>query len=146
MARGDLKSIIRYRKWELDEKQRALGELLRQEEGLLETLRQCDAEMSREMNAASDNMALFGITFSHYAHAAKARKEQIEEWLQQTRMRIEAARNALTDSFKEFKTLEITQANRVAAEKKEINDKQQKMMDDIGLNIHRRRQEEDGQA
>lgn len=138
MAR-DLKGVIRLRKWELDEKRRALGELLRKEEGLMEALVKFDEEMQAESRAASAHAVEGGMTFGNYAVAAKARRVQVEQWLDETRDQIEKARDDLADSFKEFKTFEIAQENRETAERKERDAKAQKALDEIALNIFRRR-------
>lgn len=137
MAR-DLKGVIRFRKWELDEKRRALGDLLRKEQGLIEALDKFDAEMAAEARAASAHAIEGGMTFGNYAIAAKARRMQVEQWLEETRQQIEEARDDLAQSFKEFKTFEIAQENRETRERKERDAKTQKALDEIALNIYRR--------
>lgn len=140
MAR-DLKGVIRFRKWELDEKRRALGDLLRKEQGIIEALQKFDEEMQAEQRAASANAIEGGMTFGNYAFAAKARRLQVKSWLAETRREIEAARDELAQSFKEFKTFEIAQEQREENEKKERDLKAQKVLDEIALTIHRRRGE-----
>ena len=135
----DLKGVIRFRKWELDEKRRALGDLLRKEQGLIEALQKFDEEMQAEQRAASAHAIEGGLTFGNYAVAAKARRLQVESWLEDTRRDIEAARDILAQSFKEFKTFEIAQDQREEREKQERDLKTQKALDEIALNIHRRR-------
>ncbi len=138
MAR-DLKGVIRYRKWELDEKRRALGELLRKEQGLIDALDKFEQEMIAESKAASAHAAEGGITFGTYAFAAKARREQVELWLAQAREQVEIAREDLAQGFKEFKTFEIAQENRDKVEQQERDAKTQKALDEMALNIHRRK-------
>ncbi|GAB3440326.1 hypothetical protein [Insolitispirillum peregrinum] len=139
MAR-DLKGVIRFRKWELDEKRRALGDLLRKEQGLLDALEKFDQEMLAEQRAAAANAIEGGMTFASYAIAARARREQVTLWLNDTRREIEAARDELAQSFKEFKTFEIAQEQREERDKKERDAKAQKTLDEIALTIHRRRE------
>jgi flagellar export protein FliJ len=138
MAR-DLKGVIRFRKWELDEKRRALGELLRNEQGLIDALEKFEEEMVNEAKAATQNAVEGGITFGTYAVAAKARREQVELWLADVRQQIEIARDDLAQSFKEFKTFEIAQENRDREALKERESKAQKTLDEIALTIHRRK-------
>lgn len=138
MAR-DLKGVIRFRKWELDEKRRALGDLLRKEQGLIDALQKFDEEMQAEQRAASANALEGGLMFGMYSVAAKARREQVQLWLQEARVAIDAAREELAQSFKEFKTFEIAQEQREEREKKERDSKAQKVLDEIALTTYRRR-------
>ena len=59
-----------------------------------------------------------------------------EEHLQQIRAEIEAIRDKISDMFKEQKTFEIVDRQRAAAERKELEQKDQKMLDEIGTNAY----------
>jgi flagellar biosynthesis chaperone FliJ len=52
---------------------------------------------------------------------------------------IDAARDELAEAYRRLKTFEVTQEQREDAEEKEFNRREQIDLDEIGLNLHRRR-------
>lgn len=140
MAKG-LKGVIRLHKWTVDEKRRALGALMRQEEEILHYQQVLQEELAREQALARTDVT-FAMAFGRYLPRYCARRDTLAKALVDIRRRIEAARQDLADAFLDLKTFEITQANRDLQEKRERDRKEQDMMDEIGLTLHRRREQQ----
>lgn len=138
----DLYAIIRLKEWEVDEKRRALGELFRQEEEIIQIIKDLEAELLREQELAASNVA-FAFTYGEYAKKYIKRREKMEMLLNLTRRKIIEAQDDLADSFQELKTYEISQENREKRREEEFKRKEQIILDEIGSNLHRRRKQEE---
>lgn len=139
MAKTDLHTLIRVRKWDVEEKQRALGALLRNEEQLLEFSAALERELAEEKAFVSQSDPGHRMTFEPYVQRCRQRREEIEKAMAQLRQRIDAARDELAEAFRRLKTFEITQEVRDTAEAAEENRVEQLTLDEIGLELHRRR-------
>lgn len=138
-----LKGVIRLHKFQVDEKRRALAELQRQEQTILDRQAALRAELEREQAAVRENAAL-GIVFGAYAARYRQRRDQLAQALTELRRRITEAQDDLAEAFLDLKTYEITQANRDLREKKEREQKEQAALDEMGLMLHRRREGGEG--
>lgn len=142
MADKGLKGLIRLHKHQVDEKRRALADLERTEQDILDRQKALREELVREQSAVRQDPAL-GITLGPYLMHYKDQQERLAQSLVNIRKAIDAARDDLSDAFKELKTYEITQANRDVREKRERDLKEQAVQDEIGLTLHRRRKRQD---
>jgi flagellar export protein FliJ len=136
----DLHTLIRLRKWDVDERQRALAALLRREESILAAQRALKEEMAREaafVRAADVSQTL---TFSAYLLRCEQRKAEWAQALSEVRRAIEEAREELAEAYRNLKTFEVTQEVRDAAEEQENNRLEQIELNEIGLTLHRRAQ------
>lgn len=140
MADSDLQTLIRLRKFEVDERQRAMAVLLRQEEAVLTGL----GVLSKEKESETAFMAEAGIwegsTFSAYLMHWETRQAQFFEALKYVRAQIEEARDELSEAYRRLKTFEITQEQRDEAEQLEEARVEQIELDEMGLELHRRKQ------
>lgn len=145
MAKGakGLKTLIRLSKFSVDEKRRALTALQAREDEILEFIRQAEAQLVYEQRAALADPGGVGFAFPAFYKAWTHRREQMEGLLTQVRRQIETARDELAEAFREQKTYEVTQQQREKREQEELDRKEQAFLDEIGLNIHRRKQNED---
>lgn len=141
MTKG-LKSVIRLHKWTVDEKRRALAELQRREDDILGFQKALQEELAREQVLARQDVT-FAMAFGRYLPRYCARRDALARALVDIRRRIEAARQDLAEAFLDLKTFEITQAARDLAEKRERDKKEQAMLDEIGLTLHRRRERQE---
>src|ERR1700744_2385219 len=98
MATKDLHTLIRMRKWEVDEKQRAVGVLMRREEGILNAQQELAAEMAREAAFVGRAQVTETFTFAAYLKRCDERKEVMAKALTEVRRQIEEARDELADS------------------------------------------------
>lgn len=139
MPKKDLQTLIRVRKWEVDEKQRGLAVLLRQEESVLERQSALEAEIKHEINFTSEAPTEERFTFSAYLARCEGYREQMAALLQEIRRRIAAAQEELAEAFRNLKPFEESQKMRDAEDEKETNRLEQIDLDEMGLNAHRHR-------
>ena len=114
----DLHGLIRYHKWRLDEKQRALAELRNREDQILaDAARLEDAIKAEQQTAGANYEVAFG--YGNFARAAIGRRE--------------------------VKTYELAQAERDKREAEERRHKENLDLDETAQIGHRRRQEQNGE-
>lgn len=135
----DLHGVIRLQQWEVDEKRRILGQLLGQEQQLLQGIKSLEREREREAKAAAEDQSV-AFLYGAYIKAYLKRKETFENALADLRKQIARARDMVAEAFTELKSYEITQENRDKAEKKEREKKEQQEMDERSMMLHRRKQ------
>ena len=140
MATKDLHTLIRIRKWDVDEKQRAVGALLRREESILENQAALEEEMKREMALASQANPTERYTLVPYLDRCEDRKKVMASLLVEVRRAIDAARDELAESYRNLKTFEVTQEARETKEEADETRLEQMELDEMGLTLHRRKQ------
>ena len=142
MAGKDLKTLIRVHKFELDEKQRQLGNLLRFEQAL-QNRKILLAKRFIEEEQAANSSPVAAITFGAYVDWHIEENRRVDRALEENRHEILLMRDEIIEAYQELKTLEITQDNRDKRELAELERKTNAMLDEIGLTLHRRRQEQE---
>jgi flagellar FliJ protein len=133
-----LKSIIRLRKFELDEKRRAVTELQIRLDNLLRE----EKRVMAALDAEKEHARIDDDTRNAFPNYNKRMQERLKVLrLEQTRVEaaIEQAREVLQEAFKEYKTFEITEENREKRAAAEEKRKEDATMDDIGIEGHRRK-------
>lgn len=139
MPKKDLHSLIRLRKWDVDEKQRALAVLLRHEESVIDRQAALEAEIVQEMSFAGQLPADQRGTLSAYLKRCENFRAGLVAALQDIRHRIGVAQDHLAESYRRLKTFEVTQDQRDLAEAKEEARLDTIELNEIGLNLHRRK-------
>ena len=138
MARKDLHNLIRLRKWDVDEKQRALAVLLRHEEAVLMRASALEDEIRSEVAFASTIPAEQRRTLAPYLQRCDRMRDQLQAALQEVRQHLARAQEQLAAAYRRLKTFEITQAQRDAAEQKEVDRLEVIELNELGANLHRR--------
>ena len=139
MANKDLHTLIRLRKWDVDEKQRALGVLIRQEEGVLERIDALAKDVQKEMAVAAQLPADQRSTLTGFLKRCEHFREALNAALADIRGRMVVAQDNLAEAYRRHKTVEVTQDQRDLAEEKEQARVDTIELDEIGLNLHRRK-------
>ena len=140
---ADLRPLIRYHKWRLDEKQRALAELRNHEDQIVAEGERLEEAIKAEQHTAAGNFEVsFG--YGNFARAAIGRRERIAQALAGVRARIATAADELAEAFREVKTYELAQEERDKREAEERRHKENIVLDETAQIGHRRRQERDG--
>ncbi len=138
----DLRPLIRYHKWRLDEKQRALAELRNHEDHILGEGERLEESIKAEQRTAGANYEVsFG--YGNFARAAIGQREHIARALADIRARISVAADELAEAFREVKTYELAQEERNKREAEERRHKENLDLDETAQIGHRRRQEND---
>ncbi len=139
MQKKDLHTLIRLRKWDVDEKQRALGQLLRQEESVLERQAELEAEVAGEISFTATLPADQRSTLAAYLKRCEEFRDRLSDLLGEVRRQIAAAQNELAEAYRRLKTFEVTQDARDAAVAAEENRLEQIELNELGLELHRRK-------
>jgi flagellar FliJ protein len=139
VAKKDLHNLIRLRKWDVDEKRRALGTLLRHEEAVIERQNAHEADIRAELEFTNNAPVELRGTLSAYLARADEMRGRLAEALREVQARVAHAQNELAEAYRRSKTLEVTQANRDKADELEENRLEEIELNEIGLNLFRRR-------
>lgn len=138
---SDLHGLIRYHKWRLDEKQRALAELRNQEDHILADAARLEQAIKAEQHTAAAHYEVaFG--YGNFARAAIGRRERFAQALAGIRARISVASDELAECFREVKTYELAQEERDKREAEERRHKENIDLDETAQIGHRRRESE----
>ena len=138
-----LKTLIRLARWDVDEKRRVLVAFQAREEEILATIQAAEQQLIHEQQVAAANGEA-GFLYGAFAAAWLHRRAELETTLTEVRAQIEIARDELAEAFRQHKTYEVTQANRDRREREEADRKEQAVLDEIGLEIHRRKEKDEG--
>jgi flagellar FliJ protein len=139
MQQKDLHSLIRLRKWDVDEKQRALAQLLRQEESVLERQDALEAEVRAEMAFTSALPGDQRRTLPAYLKRCDEFRQRLVTLLDEVRRQMATAQAELAEAYRRLKTFEVTQEKRDEAAEKEEARLEQIELNEIGLELHRRK-------
>lgn len=138
---ASLQTLTRIQKFKIDEQRKILVEYQNKEDELQQRLDQLNRDFenekktSREIGLAAD----FGAYVKRYLKI----RESLENQLAAIRKKIEEVRDIIAEMFKEQKTYEIVDRRRKEAEEKELSDKEQKMLDEIGTNAYIKKHKDD---
>ena len=139
---ADLSSLIRLRKHTVDQKQKFLAELYRQAEELEAKKKSYEDKLSKERELLEQQEMLEALAwYGRFAEGVKSQIDLVKKDITNLEQRIEIARADLRNAFAELKKIEITNERRLAAEKKEEQRKEEKELDEIGIDVYRRNSE-----
>ncbi|MBX2829580.1 MAG: hypothetical protein KTR23_00140 [Rhodospirillales bacterium] len=129
----DFKTLVRMRKWALDEKQRELGEMLAVLDNLVSEKDALEKAVLAEQKVAAENPELAGFAYGSFANAVIAEREAISKMIVEQEEKIDVFRDEVADAFKAMKTAEIAERNRADAVQAEEDRKEQEELDEIGM-------------
>jgi flagellar protein FliJ len=138
--RRSLKTLIRLRDWDVDEKRRAVGELLRVIAEFEERARKLERDLAEDQKVARENPSEAGFLYGYYARAVVDRRRQLAAAKAETEQAIAEAQECLRDAYAELKKYELLQQNRTAAEAAEESRRDRIFLDEIALQSHARKQ------
>ncbi|MFC1673427.1 flagellar export protein FliJ [Pseudomonadota bacterium] len=136
---ANIKNLIRLHEWNVDEKRRKLGELLRLQGELEDQLKQLEEDHAREKQAAADDPTGAGIAYPNYHKQVMQRRENLEDSIKQMEIVIGYAQDELSDAYQELKKYETVEQNRQRRRDLEMARREQALLDEIALNQHRRK-------
>lgn len=138
----DLNPLIRLRKYRVEEKQKVLAELFRQTEILESRKMILSNEMEKEQALAEEQNSVEAM-FAFVSYAARVQKEldNLDAAIGKMEPRIQKAQDEMREAFSEQKKAEIIQEQRDAAEQAEIARKENANLDEIGIDVFRRKEE-----
>ena len=132
-----IEKLIRFHKFDLDEKRRYLRELEEQEARIQEAIDAIDQEVQSEQ-AFSRGEANFAPYYGGYATKTKASREALVDELSKAHEIVEQARETVVQAFEELKKYEITKDQQDHLAYQEEERKTQIELDEIALTTHQR--------
>ena len=133
-----LPTLIRMSKFEVDERQRALADLLRARDEIVRQQNELEAQKNREEQSVREHPELSSY-YAGYINVYLERKEKLAKSLEDLDIIIDQARRMLEEAYQQLKTYEITKDNIDKIELAELELKDQKNADEMALNTHRRK-------
>jgi flagellar protein FliJ len=130
-------SLVRLHRWQLDERRRQIADL----EQLAVKLRQEQQRLTLEQKseqAVTESSTEALSAYAAYARRLIERRQKLELSLASVEQQVAAAREALADAFQEVKRYEIAAAHRLAQQRKRLDQQQQRVLDEIGIEAFRR--------
>ncbi len=139
---ADLNPLIRLRKYRVEEKQKILADLFRQTELLEGRKRALLSEVDREQELAEMSGDINSlVAFAAYAGRVHAGIEKLNIQIARMEPRILKAQEEMREAFSEQKKAEIIQEQRDKEEADEIAKKENTDLDEIGVEVFRRKEE-----
>ena len=133
-----LTGLIRLHRWKLEEKLRDLRELERLHDKLQAQATSLEEDLVRERAIARDSREAsyaFGRYVEHVIDQQRKLKESIYEVISQ----IQDLEGVVAETYRELKKYELTEANRLQRQRRNMQRREQIELDEIALNVHRRR-------
>lgn len=142
---ADLHSLIRLRKYRVEEKQKILADLFREAEKYEAAIDKLERQHDHEKAAAEASGDYETLTaYALFAERVRDQVAFLHQGLDAINARVAIAQEAMRDAFSELKKIEIIQENRDAEEEKEELRREGIVMDEIGLQGFARNKEDRG--
>ena len=106
---------------------------------LEQSQRDLEIEVVNEQRVAASMPGEADICYGIYAQGVIMRRERMAESIIQMEVKVGEARDALSEAYLELKKYEIAQENRDKREALEETRREQSILDEIGINAHRRK-------
>jgi flagellar protein FliJ len=137
-----LNSLVRVHSWALDEKRQKLAELDGLADKLRADLQALEQELVQEQSAASGSVE-GSIAFPAFVAAALERRKRLRDSIANIELACNAARDEVNQAFQEMKKFELARDNQAAEEQEEAARREQTAMDEMGVELHRRKNQAD---
>lgn len=128
---ADLDGIIRFRKWELDEKRRELAALFVERMQLEQAIEAIENEMLEQKAMRDSEVA--SMTLGAYIEGARIKKAWLVEGLRKKDEDIAEKQDVVSEAFRELKTFEIADGRQRERQARELQRQEQNELDDLGL-------------
>lgn len=139
---ADLKGLIKLRRHGIDERQKALAQLLRQAETLEAKKQELRDTLEREKDIAENaDTKDYAAFFGAYAEGVQKQIEKIDGELKKLEVRIQIAQDDIRNAFAELKKVEIVQKQREEKDRKKQDAKEAAELDEIAIEGFRRKEE-----
>lgn len=136
---ANIKNLIRLNEWNVDEKRRKMGELLRLQGELEDQLKQLETDLVMQQKAAAQDPTLAGMTYGVFAKQVIQRRENLQGSIDQMEIVIGHAQDELSVAYQDLKKYETVDRNRERRREREQNRKEQILLDEVAQNQHRRK-------
>lgn len=140
---ANLLSLIKLRRYNVDEKQKVLADLYRQAEMIAQSKATLQERLrtEREVLDTAGTLEMYAY-FGRFSQNINRMLDRLELEKQKLEMRITVAQDDVREAFANMKRIEIVQREREKADKKKQSNKETREMDEIGLDGFRRQEED----
>lgn len=139
---ADLESLIRVRKHTVEEKQKILGAIYAQVEAIENRKKELFGRLDKERKALDEDLNLETREyFGRFQGVIQNNVEKLNGELAQLEARLEIVQEEVRAAFADQKRVEIVQERRQAEERQEIDNKESRELDEIGIEGFRRKDE-----
>ena len=143
MSRKGMTGMIRLSKWQLDDKRRNLADLEKMKAVFLQNLTDLQNELIREQKKVSESPVV-DISYAAYAQQVMVRRLNIVNSMVEIDVSIEDVKDQVAEAFKEVKKYEVVEQRERQRELAERDRRTQTELDEIAINMHRRRNQKLG--
>lgn len=134
-----LETLIKLRKRDMDEVRQQLSMLEDERSKALAHMITIDQEVKKEV-AASEAAIGWADMLADFMKRMEKRKIALMQKVLRIEARMNQLRDRLVEQFAEMKKYEIARDNRLATEQKKLEKQMQTMLDEIGGQLHQRKQ------
>lgn len=134
----ELKSLIRLKKWSLDERQRDLVELQNLKDELAQRAKALDDELERERAFVSE-APIPPRGYSEFLKLSLKKRAQLSRSMDQIDVQIAQVRESIAVEFEAMKQAEVALEKAEAREARKQKKAEQDELDEIAGTTHRRR-------
>lgn len=134
-----LDQLMRLQKWTLDEKRRQALDLEALIDKFENDIRLLDEEVAREIEASQQSIQLQRV-LPAYRKLMQERRERLELSITNLRTELQRIQEEIAEAFSDLKKTEQTIQSRKQRQRQQERRREQIVSDDIGLELHRRRQ------
>jgi len=125
-------TLIRLRKFQVDEKRRKVAQI----ETMIAEFERMATDLDREIKAEQDRAGIHDpshFAYPTYAKAAMQRRENLARSADELKVQLNDAKDALADAFEELKKVEMLDERDQMRERAEEAQREQAELDAIGL-------------
>lgn len=134
-----LPNLIRLNKWALDEARRKVTDLETLKASFRKEVAELEHELGREQQVARGSIDSL-VTLQGYYQHVRERRGRLERSIAEIDAALERAREETAEAYRELKKYETALENLERREQAAANKRQQTELDEVGLNMHRRKQ------
>jgi flagellar protein FliJ len=133
-----LETLIKVHKHQLDEKRRALTDLENLRADLIAQREKLDADLAREQEVARQ-VECGAFAYGGFHQGYIKRRDTLMASLAELEGRIAAAHEIVSEAYQDVKRHEVALASRQRRQKEEEDRRAQNVLDEVSLEMHRRR-------
>ncbi|PCI59245.1 MAG: hypothetical protein COB37_11925 [Kordiimonadales bacterium] len=133
-----LDSIIRLKKWELDEVRRVLSELFAERDAMTAELDRMTEEVAEQSRSRS--IEVFSVSVGAYMGGVRKRRLEIAATIEAKDVELEAQQDKVAEGFRELKTFEIAHDQEMKRQKLAESQAEQAVFDELGIQDHARKE------
>ncbi len=134
-----LTTIVRLRKWELDEKRRQLATLLGERDEITDAIEALANQVSEQSRHTGLEVA--SVTLGSYIEAVRIRQGELADLLFRKEEEVRKHQDVVAEGFRELKTFEIARERELSRLAAEEAKQEQAAFDELGIQNHAREEE-----